>query len=179
MGPTVESINYLMIIHFLYFNRKSATMPTMDTSLIITLIVLLLFAWSLYYYLFIKRESDFFYLGKIGLVIIMFVIVPILSTVLYYQDGAKDRLSATGFTPHSSFESSIGVAAGTGDNPIWMFSTELDKASIIDFYKQEQNHKSWELEGEDEKWLIFTKNNQKMRINITNDTVLLMVSPKE
>ena len=154
-------------------------MPTMDTSLIITLIVLLLFAWSLYYYLFIKRESDFFYLGKSGLVIIMFMIVPILATVLYYQAGAKDRLSATGFPSHSSFESSVGVAAGTGDNPIWMFSTELDEAVIIDFYKQEQNHKGWELSSENEEWLIFTKKDKKMRINISNNTALFMISPKE
>ena len=154
-------------------------MPTMDTSLIITLISLLLFAWALYYYLFIKRESDFFFLGKSGLFIIMIFIAPIIATTLYYQSGAKDKLKKSGFTPHSSFESSIGVAAGTGDNPIWMFSTELDKASIIDFYKQEKNHKSWELEGEDEKWLIFTKNNQKMRINISNNTALFMIAPKE
>ena len=154
-------------------------MPTMDTSLIITLTVLLLFVWSLYYYLFIKRESDFFYLGKIGLVIIMFVIVPILATVLYYQGGAKERLNTTGFTPHSSFESSIGVAAGTGDNPIWMFSTEFNKASLIDFYKQEQNHKGWKLTSEDEKWLIFSKKNQNMRINISNSTALFVIAPKK
>ena len=154
-------------------------MPTMDTSLIITLSALLLFAWALYYYLFIKREPDFFFLGKSGLVIIMFLIVPILATILYYQAGAKDRLKKSGFTPHSSFESSVGVAVGTGDNPIWMFSTELDKASIIDFYKQEQNHQGWKLEGEDEKWLTFTKNDKKMRINISNDTALFMIAPKE
>ncbi len=148
----------------------------MDTSLIITLIVLLLFACSLYYYLFIKRISDFFYLGKIGLVIIMFMIVPMLATVLYYQAGAKDRLNATGFPPHSSFESSIGVATGTGDNPIWMFSTEFDKKAIIDFYKQEQNHKGWEVASEDEKWLTFSKKDKKMRINITNNTALFMMA---
>lgn len=151
----------------------------MDTSLIITLTVLLLFAWSLYYYLFIKRESDFFYLGKSGLVIIMLIIVPILATILYYQAGAKDRLNAVGFTPHSSFDSSVGVATGTGDNPIWMFSTEFQKQAIIDFYKQEQNHKGWKVTSEDEKWLIFTKEDKNMRINISNNTVLLMIAPKK
>ena len=109
----------------------------------------------------------------------MFMIVPILVTVLYYQAGAKDRLSATGFTPHSSFESSIGVAAGTGDSPIWMFSTEFDKQAIIDFYKQEQNHKGWEVVSEDEKWLIFSKKDKNMRINITNKTALFMIAPQK
>ncbi len=151
----------------------------MDTSLIITLTGLLLFAWALYYYLFIKRESDFFFLGKSGLFIIIFFIAPILATTLYYQSGAKEKLQKSGFTPHSSFESSVGVAVGTGDNPIWMFSTELDKAPIIDFYKQEQNHQGWKLSGEDEKWLTFTKNNKIMRINISNNTVLFMIAPQE
>jgi len=151
----------------------------MDTSLIITLSALLLFAWVLYYYLFIKRESDFFFLGKSGLFIIIFFIAPILATTLYYQSGAKEKLQKSGFTPHSSFESSVGVAVGTGDNPIWMFSTELDKAPIIDFYKQEQNHQGWKLSGEDEKWLTFTKNNKIMRINISNNTVLFMIAPQE
>lgn len=151
----------------------------MDTSLIITLLALLLFAWALYYYLFIKRESDFFYLGKSGLFIIMIFIVPILASVLYYQAGAKDRLKSNGFTPHSSFSSSVGVAAGTGENPIWMFSTELDKELLITFYKEEQNHKGWELTSEDEKWLIFTKNDKDMRININNNTILFMIAPKK
>ncbi len=151
----------------------------MDTSLIITLSALLLFAWALYYYLFIKRESDFFFLGKSGLFIIIFFIAPILATTLYYQSGAKEKLQKSGFTPHSSFESSVGVAVGAGDNPIWMFSTELDKASIIDFYKQEQNHQGWKLSGEDEKWLTFTKNNKIMRINISNNTALFMIAPQE
>ena len=163
----------------LFLKGKSATMPTMDTSLIITLAGLLLFAWALYYYLFIKRVSDFFFLGKSGLFIIVFFIVPIITTTLYYQSGAEDRLQKSGFTPHSSFESSIGVAAGTGDNPIWMFSTNSDKQAIIDFYKQEQNHQGWKLTDEDEKWLIFTKKDKKMRINITNKTALFMIAPQE
>jgi len=154
-------------------------MSTMDTSLIITLSALLLFAWALYYYLFIKHESDFFFLGKIGLVIIMFFIVPILATILYYQAGAKDRLASVGFTPHPGFDSSIGVATGTGENPVWMFSTELDKKSLIDFYKQEQNHKDWVSVEEDDDWLTFTKNNKKMRINIKNDIALFMTVPKK
>ena len=154
-------------------------MSTMDTSLIITLSALLVFAWALYYYFFVKHGKDFFFLGKSGLFIIMLFIAPIIATTLYYQSGAKDKLQKTGFTPHSSFESSIGVAAGTGDNPIWMFSTELDKASIIDFYKQEQNHQSWTLTDEDEKWLTFTKKDKKMRINISNNTALFMLAPQE
>ncbi len=151
----------------------------MDTSLIITLIGLLLFAWALYYYLFIKRQSDFFFLGKSGLFIIIFFIAPIIATTLYYQSGAKDRLQKSGFTPYSSLGSSVGVATGTGDNPIWMFSTKSDKQAIVDFYKKEQNHQGWKLTGEDEKWLIFTKEDQKMRINISNNTVLFMITPQE
>ena len=154
-------------------------MSAMDTSLIITLTGLLLFAWALYYYLFVKRESDFFFLGKSGLFIIMFFIVPIIATTLYYQSGAKDKLQKSGFTPHSSFESSIGVAVGTGDNPIWMFSTKLEKQTIIDFYKQEQNHQGWKLSGENDKWLIFTKKDKKMSINILNNTALFMIAPQK
>ena len=151
----------------------------MDTSLIITLIGLLLFAWALYYYLFIKRESDFFFLGKSGLFIIMFFIVPIIATTLYYQSGAKDRLQKNGFTPHASFKSSVGVATGTGDNPIWMFTTELDKQAIVDFYKQKQNHQGWKLTDEDEKWLTFSKKDEKMRINISKNTALFVITSQE
>ncbi len=151
----------------------------MDISLIITLLILLLFASALYYYFFMKRLQDVFHLGKSALVIIMFMIVPILATVLYYQAGAKDRLIAIGFTPHSSFSSSIGVGSGTGKNPIWMFATELDREILIDFYKHEKNHKEWNLSQENDKWLIYTKDDKKMRLNINNDTVLFMMSPKK
>lgn len=151
----------------------------MDISLIITLLLLLLFASALYYYFFMKRVPDVFHLGKSALVIIVFMIIPILVTVLYYQAGAKDRLNAIGFTPHSSFSSSVGVASGTGENPIWMFATESDKELLVDFYKHEKNYKEWKLSEENDEWLVYTKDNKKMRININNDTVLFMMSPKK
>ncbi len=151
----------------------------MDISLIITLLALLLFSWSLYYYLFIKCRSDFFFLGKLGLLIIMLIIVPILTTTLYYQYGAKDRLKKSGFIPHPALESSVGISVGTGNNPIWIFSTELDKETLVDFYKKEQNHKGWKLIKEDEKWLIFTKDEENMRINISNNAILFMITPKK
>jgi len=60
-----------------------------------------------------------------------------------------------------------------------MFSTELDKQAIVNFYKQEQNHQGWKLTGEDEKWLIFTKEDKKMRINISSNTALFMIAPQK
>lgn len=146
----------------------------MDISLIITLLLLLLFASALYYYFFKKRVPDVFYLGKSSLVIIMFMIVPLLATVLYYQAGAEDRLNAIGFTPHSSFTSSVGIATGTGESPTWLFETDSSKETIIDFYKKEQTHRGWEqIEEDHPKWRLeldtriyisFRKNNNIMRL---------------
>ena len=143
----------------------------METSLLVILIFCLSFAALLYYVFIFKKEMDLGDQGKAALFTTVFVILPILVIVIWNQFESKDRLSEIGFTPYPEFVSSVGVATGAGNNPIWVFSTEDDENSILQFYKISENHTGWSLVSETPNSLVFKRKNQKTTIHVGNGNV--------
>ena len=143
----------------------------METSLILILGISLFYAALLYYLFIVKRLKDLGSQGVAGMMVILFVIAPIVLIVVFNQSGAEQRLKEYGFNPHPDFTSSIGVATGSGENPIWLFSTETKTESIVQFYKKAENHDGWLFIRENNNGLVFVKKDKKMLINISNENV--------
>lgn len=144
----------------------------METSLLALLVCLLLFAGVLYYIFIIKQANDLGAGGKSGLFSILFVLAPLILIALWSQSGSEERLSQIGFKPHPSFISSVGAATGSGDNPLWMFSTNADPNSIFQFYKLPENHGDWSMVSESADNLIFTKGEKRFSIFVAKDSVV-------
>lgn len=151
----------------------------METSLLLTLGACLAFAALLYYFFFIRRETDLGARGKAGIFIIICVITPILLIILLDQSGAEDRLRETGFNPYPDFASSVGAATGTDKNPIWLFSTGGNADAVFRFYKEKKNHRGWSLVAEEPGELVFNKGRQRMSIRIDDGNVLFSLGTKE
>ncbi|PHS32974.1 MAG: hypothetical protein COA95_01245 [Methylophaga sp.] len=109
----------------------------------------------------------------------LFLIIPILLIVLYGQFGAENRLIKIGFKPHPSFSGSVGVATGTGKNPIWVFSTTAETSSILQFYKDPSNHDSWSIKTENTNGLVFEKGSKNISILISNGNVVFSLIKNE
>lgn len=151
----------------------------METSLLIILGSCISFSALLYYFIFVKRESDLGWRGRAGIFSILFIITPIILIVLFSQSGAEDRLRKIGFEPHPNFSGSVGIAVGTGKNPIWVFSTDGDSNSILQFYKVHENHGDWSLLTESQNELVFEKEHQKMSIHIGDGNVVFSLMASE
>ena len=149
----------------------------METSLLIILIFCVSFAALLYYVFIFKKEMDLGEQGKAALFTAVFVILPILVIVIWNQFESKDRLSVIGFSPHPGFVSSVGVASGAGKNPIWVFSIEDDELSILQFYKNSENHSGWSLVSESHNSLVFRRGNEKTTVHVGNGTVVFSMKP--
>lgn len=109
----------------------------------------------------------------------LFVIAPIILMVLFGQFEAENRLLKMGFKLHPSFSGSVGVATGTGKNPIWVFSTTGETGSILQFYKDPSNHDSWSVKTENTNGLVFEKDSKKMSILIGNENVFFSLIQNE
>ena len=144
----------------------------MESSLILTLGLSLLYAASLYYIFIVKRLRDLGSDGVAGMIVILVVITPIILMVLYNQSGADQRLKKYGFNPHPDFTSSVGIATGSGEHPTWLFSTNAKIESIVEFYKKLDNHKGWLLISENNNRLVFVKEGEKMSININDENIV-------
>jgi hypothetical protein len=149
----------------------------MDFSLIALLGFCLFFAALLYYVIFVRREEPIGPWGKSGLVILIFLIVPVLIIALWYQAEAERRLEEIGFTPYPGFISSSGVATGSGENPVWVFSLDGDVDAVLDFYKSAENHKGWALVSESESLLMFEREGEALSMFVGAGSVAFSIRP--
>ena len=150
----------------------------MQTSLILILGISLSFAALLYYVFIVKRQLDIGSRGVAGMIVILVIITPIILMVIFNQSGAEQRLKKYGFNPHPDFTGSVGIATGSGENPIWLFSTNTKTEFIVKFYKQADNHDGWVLISENNSRLVFVKKGKKMSINISNKNVFFTLFPE-
>ena len=95
-----------------------------------------------------------------------FVIVPVLSIVLLLQGGAKGRLVEVGITPHPAIEETIGVAAGIGSTPLWVFRVNTTAESVAEFYRTEANREGWKLLSDSRDALILGRDHNRMSIGV-------------
>ena len=149
----------------------------MDTALFAILGFCLFFAALLYYVIFVRREARLGPWGRSGLVTLLFVITPVLVIVLWYQSGAQSRLAKLGFNPYPGFISSSGIATGSGETPIWVFSIEGDERSVLMFYKKNENHDGWSLVSESETGLIFERGNEVLTVFVGAGSVVFSMKP--
>ena len=141
----------------------------MDPTLITLLVTVLAFAGLLYFVFIVRRQPDPGAKGVAGLVVLMFLLAPVLVIVLWLQSDSGQKLSDTGFTPHPALVSSMGVATGVGDNPIWAFSIDGDRAAIMQFYRDPANHPGWQQVSDSENILIFESNDRRMSLFVSDD----------
>ena len=150
----------------------------MEKSILLLLFFSVLLGVSGYYIGFVKPPKTFAWLAK-ATFFCSLVLIPILCLVLWFQSGAKERLSNTGFVPHPNIEEPIGIAFGIGKNPIWIFKTDDDKNSVFNFYNESASRPGWELTSNEGSYLLFKQGNKEMTVGhqegwISNSIVFML-----
>ena len=138
----------------------------MQTSLIYLFVFSLLMAGLTFYIGYIRPPRVLAWLAQAAFLMWLFVLTPVLGYVLYQQNGAMDRLEQTGFAAHPSIAESVGIANGLGSEPTWLFKVEGDLKEIMDFYRLADSHPGWEMNGGNDKILIFEKGSEQKAIAV-------------
>ena len=149
----------------------------MEISLLAILVFCVSYDALLYYFIFIRREARLGPWGRSGLVTLLFVITPVLVMILWYQSGAESRLERMGFSPYPGFVSSSGIATGSGEAPIWVFSIEGNEGSVLQFYRKNENHVGWTLVSESEMGLTFERGSEILSVFVGADNVIFSLKP--
>ncbi len=147
----------------------------MDPALITLVGLLVALAAVLYHVFVVRRADDAGGQGQAGLIVLIAVLVPIVGMVLWDQSGATARLAEIGFAPHPAFDSSVGVASGNGNQPVWVFSTSADPESILAFYRQPGNHHGWSLNAEATRMLVFDRGDDRATLTVGHEAVVFTV----
>ena len=144
----------------------------MAVSLVVFLVAILALAALLFYVVIVKRVPDAGGKGVAGLVLIVFILTPAVLFMLWNQSASYDRLNEIGFRPHPALRSSVGMATGIGENPVWVFAMDGDPRQIVQFYKQNDNHSGWQLVYEGQNLLVYEREAQSLSIFIAEDDVI-------
>ena len=149
----------------------------MDPILTTLLLAVLALAGLLYYVFIVRREPDFGGRGMAAMITLLFVLVPVLLITLWLQSDSAQRLSNTGFVPHPALVSTTGVAAGVGEDPVWVYSIAGDPRVIVQFYRDPANHPGWQQVSDSESMLIFESEDRRMSLFVSVKTAIFALHP--
>ena len=135
----------------------------MDKSIILLLVFSLILSGVSYYLGYRRRTENFLWLAKTSFVFVTFLLIPVFTTVLFFQSTAKSRLSKTGFVPYTNITETVGIGFGIGKNPVWIFKFKAPN-DIKNFYSDESNRPGWKLIKDGENMQIYQKGSKKMSI---------------
>ncbi len=136
----------------------------MEKSIILLLFFSFVLAITSFYLGFIKPSKKLGYAAKSFFVLVIIILIPLFSGILWFQSSAKERLMDTGIVPYPGIGETIGIAFGTGDRPVWLFRTGTDKLSIGSFYTNENNRPGWNLTESGDQSAILINTENKMTI---------------
>ncbi len=142
----------------------------MEPTLIYLAIACTALAGLFYYFGFIRRDKPVYWISQSSFIALVFLVIPVLVVVLWQQEGALERLSERGITPHPAIDGSVGVTAGQGAQPVWVFETLSDSRVDLSFYADESNRKGWAIRQMNEMMVIMSKDEMIMTIMTTNSS---------
>jgi len=135
----------------------------MDKSIILLLVFSFVLSAISYYLGYRRPAIKFSWFAKVSFISVTLLLIPVLVIVLYFQSTAKSRLSETGFVPYPNIKETVGIAFGTGKNPIWIFKIK-GQNYIEKFYSEESNRPGWKLIKRSNNMQTYRKGNKIMSI---------------
>lgn len=148
----------------------------MQPELIVLLIFVLLLAAVGYYFGFINPPRMLAWLSQASFVTGAFLLAPVLIIVLYLQSGAGGRLLELDIVPHPALNHAIGIAVGIGDEPVWLFESDLAAESILAFYRVPGNRPGWEIESDSRVMLVLTREHRELVVSAVDSWTNAVVS---
>ena len=140
----------------------------MDTTLIYYLIACLISAALLYYVYVVRGASDLGAGGRAALVVIAALLIPVLIVVLWQQHKSFHRLEDLGFAIHGELRHNVGVAAGIGPEPTWLYATDAPARDIVNFYRSPAHHRGWTLVEATDHRLSFRQDGMRMDLFVND-----------
>lgn len=150
----------------------------MQTQLLALLIIFVILAAQGYYFGFVRPPKALAWLHQATFILMIFMMIPLVSFVLWKQAGAVERLASRGVNPHPDIVYPIGVATGPGT---WVFKAKSTPEDIVSFYHLEDNLAGWKMVSSSDNMLVFFNGDEKMTISMSQDadstTIIYMFRP--
>lgn len=150
----------------------------MQPQLVVLLIICAVLASQGYYFGFVRSPKALAWLQQATFILMLFMIIPLVSLVLWKQSGAVERLASTGVKPHPGILYPVGLATGPSK---WVFKAKSTPEDIISFYHLKDSLDGWVLISRSDSMLIVANGEENMTIsmsrNTDSQTIIYMMLP--
>ena len=148
----------------------------MQPQIVVLLIICIVLAAQGYYFGFVRPPKVLAWLQQATFVLMLFMMIPLVSFVLWKQAGAIERLESTGIKPHPGILYPIGLATGPST---WVFKAKSNPEDVHAFYHSEDSFDGWKIISSSESMLVVSNGDQKITISISRNgdstTIIYMV----
>ena len=139
----------------------------MSSSIVIVLLFCIILSGLSFFIGYIRPPKSLSWIAKGTFIISSFLLIPSLAAILYCQSTAASRLEEFRIAPYPDITETVGIAFGTGDDPLWVFRTK-GTINIQNFYNYESNRPGWELKESGDNSLTLEKEGRELMIDSYN-----------
>ncbi len=139
----------------------------MQPSIILLLLLFIGLAALAYYLSFVQPPRCLSHLSRRAFPVYL-LLIAFTIWALSRQATDQSRLEALGLIAHPSLEHSIGVPAGPGIDPTWVFHASTPPRAILEFYRNQENREGWSLRSDNSPlMLVLEKEDRRLTIAAT------------
>lgn len=152
----------------------------MDPTLIILLVAFVAFAVMSFYLGWVYRPNPFDWKAQASFLVTVVMLIPVVAFVLAQQSGAVARLEAYGVRPLPQVRHVVGITAGQGPAPVWVFAGELpdDEAArraVLGFYDDPDTRQGWEIGGRGATMIVLERGEARLSVSATSAGSIIYV----
>lgn len=126
---------------------------------------------------FFDRDIGLTYRAQAGFLVLTVMLIPLISFVLVQQAGALSRLQSYDIVPLPNIGNVVGIAAGQGPVPVWVFGGKVTDASVLDFYDDPATRPGWEIGERGATMLILRRDGARLSISASSGRIIYMMMP--
>ena len=116
---------------------------------------------------FLHPDSAFDWRTKAGFFVLLFMLIPGVAYVLLQQRGAVDRLEKAGIAPLPGIRHAVGITAGQGVPPAWVFAAEPEDEGLS-YYDDPHTRSGWALVERGPAMVVLRRGEQRMIISLSD-----------
>ena len=150
----------------------------MDATLIGLLIGFIAYATVSWYFGFLAPGNGATWRHQTAFLVTTVMLIPAVAYVLYLQTGAVQRLQDHGVTPLPEVRHVVGIAAGQGSAPVWVFAGDVTRTDTLVFYDDPETRPGWEVAARGATMIVLRRGDARLSVSATSaGHVIYMLRP--
>ncbi len=150
----------------------------MDPTLVGLLVAFIVFAAVSYHLGFRLPDIGWTWKAQTAFLVTIVMLIPAVVFVLFQQTGAVKRLETHDVAPLPEIRHVVGITAGQGRAPVWVFAGDVSSGEALGFYDDPDTRPGWELTERGATMIVLRRGEARLSVSATRaGRIIYMLRP--